>query len=766
MEGCSLICKFSRYTGVGVVARKNAQPDEEIIDLTELIESGAPAKSAAKKAYGDAPVSAPPDDDFESLLAGAEAADGKKANSRPVDPNEQLDMSDMGDIDNLLESLDIPPQPAERQAPPPAEEPEPAAAQTAPEAEDDLDSVLDDLLGAGDPQPAPRETSQPAPQPEAPEPDIDADLDNILSSFDEDPKPAPQAPPQPAPAKKQEQAAGEINLDAELDGILAEMDAQPAKAPKPAAPATPPPAPEDAFPLPEDLDGLLDEPQPTKAVPAQDLPDMPQPRAPESMVAASNMPHAAPMQTVPQELIAGICRNVMAVQGAASQDALQDFSRQLGSQGAHIEDLSRNVTDLSKRLFACESKLGAAKARVAAMEKSIASNNGIEDLIREGTPMHAGFMALIASAVSNAVQGMTPQNVPDEGLQASLATLTTHLKKMDGAIKSLEERLGVLEQDKSGDDIDQDARLASLAESERHSLDRIEALENRLKELEAEEPQADAHIPLEDLIQRVSTLETNSAGNEANAETRLAALAENSDATLTRLEELEKRLAAIPAQPQFADPAPRLDELAARADAGAEKTGEIEKRLAALETNDAGMAADVETRLAALAENSDATLTRLEELEKRLNDLPSEPQMPDLAEKIARLDALEKDLDAKMDALSGRLTSMEEQTAATGAAIEARLAEYAQNGEAASKQIAHLEKSILEAAEKAPQAGGEVEKSIKRLSTGERSARARMDSLEKRLDELEPNFNIQVEKAAATAVARILNEEIRKLSEG
>ena len=32
-----------------------------------------------------------------------------------IDPNEQLNMPGMGDVDNLLNALDIPPQPAERE---------------------------------------------------------------------------------------------------------------------------------------------------------------------------------------------------------------------------------------------------------------------------------------------------------------------------------------------------------------------------------------------------------------------------------------------------------------------------------------------------------------------------------------------------------------------------------------------------------------------------------------------------------------------------
>ena len=44
-------------------------------------------------------------------------------------------------------------------------------------------------------------------------------------------------------------------------------------------------------------------------------------------------------------------------------------------------------------------------------------------------------------------------------------------------------------------------------------------------------------------------------------------------------------------------------------------------------------------------------------------------------------------------------------------------------------------------------------------------ASARLDAVESRLDELEPHFNDRVEKAAASAAARILREEIGRLLE-
>ena len=58
-----------------------------------------------------------------------------------------------------------------------------------------------------------------------------------------------------------------------------------------------------------------------------------------------------------------------------------------------------------------------------------------------------------------------------------------------------------------------------------------------------------------------------------------------------------------------------------------------------------------------------------------------------------------------------------------------------------------------------------VEEHLQPVVTAARSATARIDALETRLDALEPRFNDRVERAAAAAAARILREEIGRLLE-
>ena len=58
-----------------------------------------------------------------------------------------------------------------------------------------------------------------------------------------------------------------------------------------------------------------------------------------------------------------------------------------------------------------------------------------------------------------------------------------------------------------------------------------------------------------------------------------------------------------------------------------------------------------------------------------------------------------------------------------------------------------------------------IDERLQPVIAAARSANARIDALETRLDALEPRFNDRVEKAAAAAAARILREEISRLLE-
>lgn len=262
-----------------MVAEKIAETDEEIIDLTELIEKGeAPAAVVppAESVKEDISVhmqslndgqARQGDAEIDALLAQMEAGDEQPVPPPPaaraaapehkVDPHEKLDMSGMVEVDKLLDTLDIPPQPHER-GPDAAQDADPG----------DLDNAVDDLLnamsGSAPRKPASESAQEPdvhdllaaaSPQPE--EPNFADDLDALLASAE---APAPAEASAPAP-----QARENPDLTADLDSLLAGLDAeqaQPATAESAlgqpaAAPAAPEPAPEKTPDLEMDLDALL-----------------------------------------------------------------------------------------------------------------------------------------------------------------------------------------------------------------------------------------------------------------------------------------------------------------------------------------------------------------------------------------------------------------------------------------------------------------------------------------------------------------------------
>lgn len=275
-----------------MVAEKIAETDEEIIDLTELIEKGEAPAAVVPPAEGtkeDISVhmqslndgqARQGDAEIDALLAQMEAGDEQPVPPPPaaradapehkVDPHEELDMSGMVEVDKLLDTLDIPPQPHER-GPDAAQDADPA----------DLDNAVDDLLnamsGSAPRKPASESAQEPdvhdllaAASPQSEEPNFADDLDALLASAE---APAPAEASAPAP-----QARENPDLTADLDSLLAGLDAeqaQPATAEsalgQPAAsPAASEPAPEKEPDLEMDLDALLASvdapasPQPTK----------------------------------------------------------------------------------------------------------------------------------------------------------------------------------------------------------------------------------------------------------------------------------------------------------------------------------------------------------------------------------------------------------------------------------------------------------------------------------------------------------------------
>ena len=68
----------------------------------------------------------------------------------------------------------------------------------------------------------------------------------------------------------------------------------------------------------------------------------------------------------------------------------------------------------------------------------------LEDLLREGTPLHDRFAALISSSVGQALKDM-PAPAPDEALGERLHNLSLMGKSVSARMDALESRLDTLE---------------------------------------------------------------------------------------------------------------------------------------------------------------------------------------------------------------------------------------------------------------------------------------------------------------------------------
>lgn len=137
--------------------------------------------------------------------------------------------------------------------------------------------------------------------------------------------------------------------------------------------------------------------------------------------------------------------------------------------------------------------------------------------------------------------------------------------------------------------------------------------------------------------------------------------------------------------------------------------------------------------------------------------------------------------------LAGRVAALEEGAqGASGAALKESLEAACQASETTLRSaldsarqdrndlLAALPGLVAEAVRQAvgqaaaPAAGAlpdGLREELDRLGVQCRSMAARLDALEKRLDDMQPAFNVNIEKAAAAAMSRLLNEQIAKLTQ-
>ena len=651
---------------------------EEIIDLTDLIEEGDSSarvsrESAEKdmladqmKSLNDVPHEA--DDAIDALLhqmeadAPAPAAQPAEELTSPslsgpdapsqgpdVNPNEQIVMPGIDDVDDLLNHLDIPGQPH--------------AAADAP-ADDDtaLDSAVEGLLSSvgvdvaakpapAAPAPAPAATipdAKPVPAPPAtPAAEADDPMESLLREMSGSAKPAA------APARPSMDDDMEAALNADLDSLMADLGdpVLPAAAqPAAAAPLTDlPSADTGASPAESDgLDALLDEPASLKDNTAGMPLASPAPAAPTSLddmaalldaAPASPSDGAAPLDDMFNEELAALEKKVAKSAPAAPAAAGADDM---------LADLDAALADLPDAAAAVTPPAAPAAPAAAGADDMLAD---LDDALEETSN------ATEISAVADDEDIDAPQAADETMMDApavsgdsgALADLGTRLEVLEALFRTAQERLDSMESGLSG------APQADAAQS------RLDELTARLESVEAAAQAAAAAAQADS--------ETGERLNQ-QLEAQQAAQQAAQDAAQSRLDELTARLESVEAAAQAAAAAAQADS----------ETGERLNR-------------QLEAQQAAQQAAQDATQTRLDELAARL-----------------------------------------------------------ESAEAAAQ-----------AAADAAQADSETGERLNALETQAGSILARLEALESHLNDMAPDFNARIEKAAAAAAARILREEIAAL---
>lgn len=660
------------------------------------------------------PVEADDESTSEAADTQADATTGMSPDFPPVrmpdghivDPHEELHMPGMGDVDSLLNSLDIPPQPRAQEA----------AAPSPKDTDDAVDKMLGSLGGASCPTPedfAPNAEQSAQADPMGldellaagtmPEPVISDELEALLreaapataqpAPTKPQPTDQPAAAPQAAPAQAAEPqaAAPAHDLNEDLDALLhsimadqpnpapAQTQAQPAASQEPAQTTS-----DDALDA-QAAQNMMDAPQASASAPDSGPASAPTPASvPEPGIPESAVPAADAASDPVSDLAADLDMLLASINGPESAAAGKSTDQTAASHPAKSDETLE---------FDLDALLAAADAEERGLQPSTAESQ--------------------AEAVQPSVENVpAAQQEPPVAAQPQAAPASPELS-LDDVLDAND----ALEPDAMAKVLDQTgsaaaaapaaASVAPASTADQIPAQDMSALVERLDQYAAQLQQADA---------RVSALE--SAVAEARAEAEQA-----------RTEADEARATAQQAQTA-------LDEALASAQSAHENVAQTATE--ALHT--AQSAAEAAASAAA----------------QQQADKPESTSSPE-------------DLFAADHPLHQRLLELISATAATAATEAAAEAAATAARQAANEAV----QSAMPQAEAKPQAEHEdpalletlLDERMHAVNLTVKGASARLDSVEERLDELEPRFNDRVEKAAAAAAARILREEIGRLLE-
>ena len=720
-------------------------------DLDSLLEAAAGQASAPSPiqtaAPAPQPVAAPQPDpsasmdmDIDSLLAAAASDMQHKDTAEPAAESAaapaqaapaqaapaQAAPADIGvDIDSLLaaaandlqQNLDAAaPESAPTVAPAPA-------TPTDPLSNDDLDSLLATATADLDTEPSPAPAS--APQVAPASADAGLDIDSLLAAAANDLEQTldpvqPEAPATPeamletnSEIATEAQAAPQPDLDLDLDSLLAAVDAH--AAPQPAAEPEPAPEPEPAAepePAPEEADPFAAAQQAVaEAVPVQ--------------------PEAAPLPDIETELM-------QEAQPEPVFDPAADLTFEPDGQPEISADALPDGTDIlpenPAQDAAAETAAEIAADTPAATEAVTESN--AETVVEPAADIEA--MMAAASGEAFATDSLAEQDIPAESVDDLLAAMSADLSEEPVADTSLE-------------------TAAQGEPSVEDSLLLLEPVAESDEEF-AEEPmdQADPYAVIEAAVDTAADVAT-----EAAAEAEIARL-------LPEIHDAETSPAALAAQ-QLDDADPTGLESQAALDATLAAVSAEALEAVMTQANEASshaldafaQAFDASTRAADAASAVDTLAARVEHCERALQEAGE------------RIIALETALESQIAALHNLTATALPRQELEGMFMEGHPLHQGLM-ECISKAVAETlaaapatapTDALAPAQHTAADVQALIDEQLQPVITAARIATARIDSLESRLDALEPRFNDRIEKAAAAAAARILREEIGRLLE-
>ncbi|MBQ7457302.1 MAG: hypothetical protein IJS54_06840 [Desulfovibrio sp.] len=676
-----------------------ADTNEEIIDLTELIERGTvqpDSQGTTGQSQGDA-EQGQGDADLDMLMAQI-GADPKTDKKSSFDPHEQIDMSSIDEIDDLIGDLQMhgrneePPKPKAAAAP---EEPQ----QPQNDIQESVNNDLNDLLAA-----------------------IDAESLQMQERKKAQKEENASVPPQA-------DANSDINPMDDIDTLLQQMEQKPAESDL----ATP-----NASQSPEtmqDLDALLGSEAQAESAPS-DREKTAQSETPPNGDTESLNVNAAPTTTDSHDI--PLAQAVPTKEEAqkpktdekqAFADLLpQDFEPKETSSKAAIAQLEQRIEELESsvtlRMTDCEQRV---KALAENIQTTITGT--VQDAIAALKEECQSLFAKESDNAANkeALEALTAsQNESKEHIDALAANLTA-------CETNLSEKINAIEMPAPFDPQSLRDEFATTLETLRQTSEELSA---KIAQLEEGLPQADLPDRVHSLEDALATLSETIANQAANAQ----AFTEHAD---QQIEEIHTRLATFAQDNQSAQKAivkslsgrittmqGDIDQLAAReipdqaaiaqqiADLPQVSEETIDAKIETLRSQNDEALAEIITRIDAvtesLAELSARPVPNVDEI--TANVLANIPQNPDtvtreeLAEQVAPLcdqikdlavqvadakapmEQVETLLDAKLAALPTAITkdALEERLAAILAATEATQTDLAGRIDAINEQMQSL----------------------------------------------------------------------------